>query len=84
MRKRQGHRYAEGTATGKPPRGRQGTGGRPRVEKGVANRHGNGSSRRNAARGAGTSVRGWRAADAGDIQVGGDPHWGSRWGVGES
>ena len=42
-RTRQGHRNAEGPATGKPSRGRQGPGYRPRAAKEGANLHMKGS-----------------------------------------
>ena len=61
---RQGYRDAEGHAKGGPPRGRQGPGCRPRAAKGGANRHGNSSRRRHAARGSGTSGGGWRVRAA--------------------
>ena len=52
---RQGHRDAEGPATGEPPRGRQGPGCRPRAAKGGSTRHRNGIRCRHEARGTGTS-----------------------------
>ena len=81
----QGHREAEVPTTGEPPRVQQGPGCRPRTTKGGANRHGNGSRRRHAARGAGTSGGGWRAAGAGDVNVlvCVASHQERRWGAGE-
>ena len=83
-RARQGHRDAEGPATSETPMGRQGPGCRPRVEKGGANRHGNDSRCRHAARGVGTSGGGWRAVGVGDVQMGGASHRERRWGAGEN
>ena len=82
-RTRQGHRDAEGPATDEPTRGRHGPEYRPRAAKGGANRHRNSSRLRHAARGAGISGVGWRAAaGAGDVQVGGASHQERRWGAG--
>ena len=83
-RTRQGHRDAEGPTTGKPSRGQHGPECRPKVVKGGANWNGNGSKRRHEAQGVGTSGRGWQAAVADDIQVGGALHRERRWGAGEN
>ena len=83
-RTRQGHREAEGPATGKPPRGQHGPGCRPRAEKWGVNLHGKASRHRHVTQGAGTSGGGWRAAGAGNVQVGGALHRERRWGAGEN
>ena len=49
-----------------------------------ANWNGNGSKRRHEAQGVGTSGRGWQAAVADDIQVGGASHRERRWGAGKN
>ena len=64
--------------------GRQVPGCRMRAEKGGVNQNRNGSRCRHTARGAGTSERGWRAAGAGDVHVGGALHQEMRWGAGEN
>ena len=79
-RKRQGHRNSEEPATGETPRFLQGTGCRPRAEKGGANQHGNENRRRHAELSIGKNGGGWRAAGAGDFQLGGDSHR-ERWWV---
>ena len=71
------------STTGEPPKGWQGHGRRPRVEKGGQTDAVNGGRFKHVAQGAEYIGGGWRVAAVDDAQVDGVLVWERRWGAGE-